>query len=372
MRISYNPLWQNWREERSGREFVQDEMEMLLKTEDLGFDIILCPEHHFDQHYSACPDNFLCLTYVAARTERIQLGLGAVIVPWNTPLRVVEKFSMLDHLSDGRCQIGFGRGLAKYEYDRFGLDMDESRERFNEGYRMIMEGLKTGVIEGDGPHYPQPRTEVAPVPRPELADLVINVGMSPESAANAGEFGGELLMFMTKDIEGTMPLIQGYYDKYTEATGNPIPPAPTTTDFVFCDEDPKVAAEGGALYAGNYFSSVVRHYSFDGEHFAKSKDYKAYAEGAQALREAGMEAATQAYLDAQAGIGTPAEIIEKYRHRMEVMGPCHAAGAFYYGGMDKETASRSTELFAKEVMPELRKLFDEAVAKQKQGVVGAT
>jgi alkanesulfonate monooxygenase SsuD/methylene tetrahydromethanopterin reductase-like flavin-dependent oxidoreductase (luciferase family) len=364
MRISYNPLWQNWKEERSGRDFVQDEMEMLLKTEDLGFDIILCPEHHFDQHYSACPDNFLCLTYVAARTERIQLGLGAVIVPWNTPLRVVEKFSMLDHMSDGRCQIGFGRGLAKYEYDRFGLDMDESRARFNEGYRMIMEGLKTGVIEGDGPHYRQPRTEIVPVPRPELADLVVNVGMSPESAENAGEFGGELLMFMTKDIESSMPLIQGYYDKYTEATGNSIAPAPTTTDFVFCDEDPKVAAEGGALYAGNYFSSVVRHYSLDGDHFAGSKDYQSYAEGAAALKEAGMEAATQAYLDAQAGIGTPEEIIEKYRHRMDVMGPCHAAGAFFYGGMDKPTASRSTELFAKEVMPELRKLFDEAVAKQ--------
>jgi alkanesulfonate monooxygenase SsuD/methylene tetrahydromethanopterin reductase-like flavin-dependent oxidoreductase (luciferase family) len=363
MRISYNPLWQNWQEERSGHQFVQDEMEMLLKTEDLGFDIILCPEHHFDQHYSACPDNFLVLTYVAARTERIQLGLGAVIVPWNTPLRVVEKFSVLDHLSDGRCQIGFGRGLSKLEYERMGLEMDESRERFNEGYEMIMRGLRTGVVEGDGKHFPQPRADVVPVPRPELADNVINVGMSPESAVNAGEFGGELLMFMTKDVESTMPLIQGYYDKYTETTGG-IPPAPTTTDFVYCDEDPKKAAEGGLLYAGRYFSSVVRHYSFDGEHFAKSKDYKSYAEGAQAIRDAGMDAATQAYVDAQAGIGTPEQIIEKYRHRMDVMGPLHAAGAFYYGGMSKEIASRSTELYAKEVMPELRKLYDEAVAKQ--------
>jgi alkanesulfonate monooxygenase SsuD/methylene tetrahydromethanopterin reductase-like flavin-dependent oxidoreductase (luciferase family) len=236
---------------------------------------------------------------------------------------------------------------------------------------MILEGLRTGIIEGDGPHYPQVRTEVVPVPRPELADGILNVGMSPESAENAGEFGGELLMFMTKDIEGTMPLIQGYFDRYKDATGKEIPPAPTTTDFVFCDEDPKKAAEGGALYAGNYFSSVVRHYSLDGEHFAGSKDYQQYAQGAEELRAAGMEAATEAYLAAQAGIGTPEQIIEKYRHRMDVMGPFHAAGAFYYGGMDKETASRSTELFAKEVMPELRKMFDEAVAKQKSGVAGA-
>ncbi len=370
MRISYNPLWQNWGEQRPARQFVQEEMELLLQTEELGFDIILCPEHHFDQDYSACPDNFLALTYVAARTERIQLGLGAVIVPWNDPLRVVEKFSMLDHLSDGRCQIGFGRGLAKIEYDRFGLDMNESRERFNEGYEMIMRGLRTGIVEGDGPHYKQPRAEVVPVPRPELADNVINVGMSPESATNAGAFGGELLMFMTKGIEDTMPLIQGYYDKYTETTGK-RPPAPTTTDFVYCHEDADEAARLGALYAGRYFVSVVRHYSFDGKHFAETKGYEAYAEGAAAIREVGMDVATQAYVDCQAGIGTPEQIIEKYRHRMDVMGPCHAAGAFYYAGMTKDEADRSTRLFASEVMPEIRKIYDEAVAKQEKQTAGA-
>jgi alkanesulfonate monooxygenase SsuD/methylene tetrahydromethanopterin reductase-like flavin-dependent oxidoreductase (luciferase family) len=372
MRISYNPLWQNWQEERPARQFVQDEMELLLQTEDLGFDIILCPEHHFDQDYSACPDNFLALTYVAARTERIQLGLGAVIIPWNTPLRVVEKFSMLDHLSNGRCQIGFGRGLAKLEYDRFGLDMNESRQMFNEGYEMIMRGLRTGIVEGDGPHFKQARAEIVPVPRPDLADNVINVGMSPDSALAAGDFGGELLMFMTKGIEDTMPLIQGYYDRYSAATGGKTPPAPTTTDFVFCDDDPKKAAEGGALYAGRYFHSVVRHYSFSGEHFANTKGYEQYAEGAQAIRDAGMDAATEAYINCQAGIGTPEQIIEKYRHRMNVMGPCHAAGAFYYAGMSKETADRSTRLFANEVMPELRKLYDDAVAKQQQPATGVS
>ena len=370
MRISYNPLWQNWQEERPADQFVRDEMELLLQSEALGFDIILCPEHHFDQDYSACPDNFLALTYVAARTERIQLGLGAVIVPWNDPLRVVEKFSMLDHLSGGRCQIGFGRGLAKLEYDQFGLNMDESRERFNEGYEMIIRGIRTGVVEGDGPHFKQPRAIVVPEPRASLADTIINVGMSPDSAVAAGAFGGELLMFMTKGIEDTMPLIQGYYDKFTETTGK-TPPAPTTTDFVYCHADEKVAVEGGLKYAGRYFHSVVRHYSFDGEHFAKTKGYEQYAEGAQAIRDAGMELATQAYVDCQAGIGTPEQIIAKYQHRMDVMGPCHAAGAFFYGGMTKAEADRSTRLFATEVMPEIRKIYDEAVAKQQQATAVA-
>ncbi len=359
MRLSYNPLWQNWSQQRPAHQFVREEMDLLLQAEELGFDIILCPEHHFDQDYSACPDNFLALTYVAARTERIQLGLGAVIIPWNDPLRVVEKFSMLDHLSDGRCQIGFGRGLSKLEYGLFGLPMGDSRDMFNEGYRMIMDGLRTGFVEGDGPFFKQKRTAVVPEPRPGLVDCVINVGMSPDSAVNAGTFGGELLMFMTSDIDSTMPLIQSYYDSYTETTGGQ-PPAPTTTDFVYCHENADEARRGGELYAGRYYESVVRHYSFDGDHFATTKGYEAYAAGAQAIKDAGMAAATRAYIDAQAGIGTPEQIIEKYRHRMSVMGPCHPAGAFFYGGMSTKEADRSTRLFASEVVPELRKLFDEA------------
>jgi alkanesulfonate monooxygenase SsuD/methylene tetrahydromethanopterin reductase-like flavin-dependent oxidoreductase (luciferase family) len=363
MIFTYNTLWQNWKEEQSGRNFVHDQVDQLIKAEPLGFDQVACPEHHFDQHYSACPDNFVALSYVAARTERVPLVLGAVIVPWNDPLRVVEKLSMLDHLSEGRCQPGFGRGLSKLEYDRFSLDMDESRERFKEGYDMILEGIRTGVIESEGPHYKQPRTEIVPVPRPEMVDRILNIGMSPESAESAGEWGSELMLFVTKSAEDTMPLVRGYQDKYTEATGDAPPPV-MAADFVFCDEDPKKAQEYGARYAGRYFSSVVRHYDFDGDHFASSKDYKAYAEGAQALRDAGMDAATKAFVDCQAGIGTPEQILEKYKERMEVMGPCNHGGNFLYGGMDRDVAERSTELFAKEVLPELRKLFDEAVARR--------
>jgi alkanesulfonate monooxygenase SsuD/methylene tetrahydromethanopterin reductase-like flavin-dependent oxidoreductase (luciferase family) len=143
------------------------------------------------------------------------------------------------------------------------------------------------------------------------------------------------------------------------------------TDFVFVHEDAEEARKGGELHAGRYYESVVRHYSFSGEHFENTKGYESYAAGAAALRDAGMDAATQAYVDAQAGIGTPEQVIEKYRKRMEVSGPFHAAGAFFYGGMTKEEGIRNTTLFSEAVMPELRKMFDEFSAKQ-QETAGAT
>ena len=55
-----------------------------------------------------------------------------MIVPWNDPLRVAEKVSLLDHLSGGRAILGLGRGLSRLEYRHFGIDMNEARDRFDE------------------------------------------------------------------------------------------------------------------------------------------------------------------------------------------------------------------------------------------------
>src|SRR3546814_15962371 len=67
----------------------------------------------------------------------------------------------------GRAIIARGRGLAKAEYDAFGIDMNESRGRFNESADMVINALSSGVIEGKGPHYPQLKTTLRPAPSPE-------------------------------------------------------------------------------------------------------------------------------------------------------------------------------------------------------------
>jgi alkanesulfonate monooxygenase SsuD/methylene tetrahydromethanopterin reductase-like flavin-dependent oxidoreductase (luciferase family) len=341
-------------------------MECILYAEELGFDVVAPPEHHFDEDYSACPDNFMTLTWVAAKTERIQLQLGAIILPWNDPIRVVEKLSVLDHLSDGRAVIGFGRGLAKLEYEFFQIPMEESRQRFDEAWKIVIDGVRNGVVEADTHFYKIPPTPIVPKPRPELADRFLSVGMSPESSGRAGEIGAELLMFITGAPEAWMPLVELYRSKYRESQGGATPPPPHMVDFFYLHHDPKVAAEKSALWAGRYYESVVRHYSFSGDHFRNTKGYEAYAEGAKALQDAGMEAATKAYVDVQAGLGTPEQVIEKYRKRMEICGPFHACGAHFYGGMTVAEAKASMKIFADEVMPELRKMYDEFAAKQEQ------
>src|SRR3984957_10357311 len=181
------------------------------QVEKLGFDACFSPEHHFDIDYSACPDNFLPLSYLAGRTTKLKVGLGAVILPWNDPLRAVEKLSLLDHLSNGRCWAGFGRGLAKMEYAHFGIPMEESRGRFDEAITMVLAALRTGHIDGDGPFYKQLPPPIPPPPRPGLADNFYSVGMSAVSAAVAGRIGARLLSFVTKALAGVAALLTEYH-----------------------------------------------------------------------------------------------------------------------------------------------------------------
>ena len=90
-----------------------EELRLAQLADELGYDVLWSVEHHF-YDYSFCPDNTVFLAHMAARTQRILLGTGAVILPWNDPLRVAEKIALLDHLSDGRLLFGMGRGATHH------------------------------------------------------------------------------------------------------------------------------------------------------------------------------------------------------------------------------------------------------------------
>src|SRR5262245_36606912 len=126
MRVGNHFSFQNYNDGVSDHDNIKAQAHLGLLAEPLGLDFVSAVEHHFFS-YGMCPDNTLFLSYLAARTKRIDLITAAVILPWNDPLRVVEKMIMLDHLSEGRAGFGIGRGLSKREYGCFGIDMGESR-----------------------------------------------------------------------------------------------------------------------------------------------------------------------------------------------------------------------------------------------------
>ncbi|MFC4948247.1 LLM class flavin-dependent oxidoreductase [Pseudonocardia sp. GCM10023141] len=348
-------VFQNWHENLSDGEMFQQEAELGVLAEEYGFDSVWAAEHHFDD-YSMCPDNLQLMTYLAAKTSRIKLGTGAVILPWNQPLRVVEKVTMLDHLSGGRVVFGMGRGLAKMEYEGFGVDMNESRQRFDEAAAMIIRGLRDGYVENDGPFYPQPRVQVRPAPNPDYSwdDRIYGVAMSPDSVPAVANLGARMMTFMQYPAEVHAESINKYRDLYRQAHGSE--PGPVhTQDFVYCHEDPAEAERIARDYLSKYFLSVVKHYDFAGKHWRETKGYEAYQVGADMIREAGMENAAAGYADTQIW-GTPDQILEKFRHRAEVLGPHNPSIAPSFAGLPFDKVRASLKLFGEEVIPELHKM----------------
>jgi len=346
-------IFQNYQGRRTDPEVVAGELQLALQAEALGYDKVWAAEHHFTD-YSACPDNLEFLAFVAGRTRQIRLGTGAVIVPWNDPLRVAEKVAFLDHLSEGRLVLGLGRGLSRLEYSHFQIDMSESRERFDEASQMILDALEKGFIEGAGPYYPQVRTPIRPQPRTGFRERLYAVGMSPESVLQAALLGARLMTFSQQPWEmykeGPLHV---YREAFRRHHGGE-PPPPLVGDLMFCHEDAGRAEELAREYMAAYFLTIVKHYELMSEHFKKARGYEHYANAAELFRQVGLDPALQTYVDVQC-FGTPQQILEKLRWRRELIGDFELAMISWYGGMSLETAEGSIGLFAREVLPELHR-----------------
>ncbi len=320
-------------------------------AEPLGFDTLSAVEHHFF-NYAMSPDNLQYLSYMAARTEQIGLLTGAVILPWHDPLRVAERMITLDHLSRGRALFGIGRGLARREYDTFSVDMNEARERFNEAAEMIFRALETGVIEGNGPHYPQKRAELRPRPYASFKDRFYAVGMSSDSVPVVARLGAKMMSFAQKPWAEMAPHFNSYRELY-EQHHNTRPPSPVCVDFLSCDESAEVAEANAREYMSNYYITVMEHYEMASDHFRQMKGYGDYADNAELLRESGMSDAANAFVDINT-FGTPQQILEKMETRREQIGDFDLTVQVSYGGLTGEQAEKSIRLFADKVLPELQ------------------
>ncbi len=125
-------------------------IELIQTAEALDFHGYHVAEHHLSP-LSMAPSPLTFLAAVARETERIRLGAMVVIVPLYPPIRLVEEICMVDALSDGRLDVGVGRGIRDVEHEWFGHDPATARERYTAAFRRVRAALATGEIEVDQP-----------------------------------------------------------------------------------------------------------------------------------------------------------------------------------------------------------------------------
>src|SRR5680860_170185 len=118
----------DWLDE-SGRgigETYEERLRMLEYADEAGFYAYHLAEHHGTE-LSTVPSPNLFLSAVAQRTQRLRLGPLGYVLPTYNPLRLMEEICMLDQLSNGRLEIGFGRGSSPHEGALFGVQRDSAR-----------------------------------------------------------------------------------------------------------------------------------------------------------------------------------------------------------------------------------------------------
>jgi alkanesulfonate monooxygenase SsuD/methylene tetrahydromethanopterin reductase-like flavin-dependent oxidoreductase (luciferase family) len=305
-------------------------------------------EHHFND-YSFCPDNLQLMSYLTAVCPDIDVGTAAVILPWHDPLRVAEQASVLDYLSKGRLRLGLGRGLARREFAAFRGTMDESRERFDEAAAMILDALRTGVMEGNGRFYKQPRTEIRPRPSRSFDGRIYAVASSDDSVVSAAKLNARMVMFADRPWPLRMPAINRHRELVQQLHGQETGP-PLLADFCVCTTTMDGAEEKARQYMGKFVESNFYHYELLGEQFSTVKGYDAYAQKIAMAKEIGMDGIVSAFTQA-AVWGTPDRILRMFEERKATVGDFELATSFRFGGIPYELAEQGLRLYCKEVLP---------------------
>src|ERR1700733_6036619 len=121
-------------------ELFNERLQLLEAADAAGFWCYHLAEHH-QTPLGMAPSPALFLAAAAQRTSRIRLGPLVYLLPLYNPLRLIEEVCMLDQLSNGRLELGVGRGVTPYELAYYGVDPAGPRAIFNEALAVLIAGL---------------------------------------------------------------------------------------------------------------------------------------------------------------------------------------------------------------------------------------
>ncbi len=177
---------------RSSKEIYARGVEMALAAETLGFNNVWLAEHHFSTYgYLSRPAQLA--TYIAAKTTRIRVGTAVIVVPLHHPLVIAEEIATLDLLSGGRLDVGLGRGYQPYEFERFGLELESGRARWEESIDILLKAFEGQPFSYDGKLFKIPETTVFPQPLQQPRPPIWITAQSPESVEAAVRRGFNVL-----------------------------------------------------------------------------------------------------------------------------------------------------------------------------------
>jgi len=316
-------------------EFYEARLKLAEAYDRAGFYAYHIAEHH-STPLGMAPSPSVFLSAVAQRTRRLRFGPLVYALPVHHPLRLIEEICMLDQLSGGRLEIGFGRGSSAIEVGFYGPNSADAQRIYAEALELILQGLsqKTLNFHGEFFAFDNVPIEVEPLQRPHPP---VWYGVhSVESTERAARRGFHMVSLDSAEETGR------FTDRYRSVwrdiwgDGRALPKIGIGRFIVvaYSDEEALSIARRAYLIWHRSFYHLFRLFGGGPAH-PRPPEFDALAESGQGV--AGSPETVRRFLEAQ----------------LERSGANYLVGQFAFGDLTLAESLRSVELFAQEVIPAL-------------------
>ncbi len=313
--------------------FYRDRLRLTELYDRIGISRYHVAEHHATP-LGMAPSPSVFLSAVAQRTTRLRFGPMVFAMPLYHPLRLAEEICMLDQMSDGRLELGFGRGASPIEASFFGHERTAMAEVYEEGMKIVLDALANGKLDHAGKYFEFADVPLClePVQHPH-PPLWYGVHAA-ESATRAAQ--RRLNMISLDSAQMTRAYVEAYHDAYHHSTDKDAPePLIGISYFMVISEDGEEAREIARRAYPVWWASF--NYLF-----------KRMGSSPRHVRPAHFDTLVE---QGCAFAGTPKETRDFLRDACDVAGINYLLGQFAFGDQTYAETERTMRLFADHVMP---------------------
>ena len=318
------------------REYYEQRLKVIEALDRSGFYAYHVAEHHFTP-LGMAPSPSVFLSAIAQRTKRLRFGTFVYALPVHHPLRVLEEICMLDHMSGGRLEIGFGRGSVPFEISYYGQNAEERQQIYAERLELILKAFTVKTLNWKG-RYDQfenvpMEMESFQKPHPPLW----YGAHSPDSAERAARKG---LNMVTNDMPDNARAIVARYRQIWRDVQGPatLPKMGVVRFIVVADSDAKAMTIARRAYL----------------RWRSSFTYLSEMNGTMPNSPLRVESFDALIGQGQAIAGSPETVRKFLAAQVEDSKANYIVGQFCFGDLTLEEMLRSVELFATEVKPALQ------------------
>jgi luciferase family oxidoreductase group 1 len=314
-------------------------VEITQAAEELGFRNMWLAEHHFST-YGLLSRPLTYALHLANKTSRIRVGTAVIVVPLHHPLTIAEEIATVDLLSGGRLDVGLGRGYQHYEFDRFGADLGESRQRWEEAVDVVLLALSGTSFSYDGKYYRIPETMVFPQPVQKPHPPIWVTAQSPDSIATTARRGFNLL---TGGYGVSLARLRDFRTAFEAGLAQhrhaQVPHVGVQRPVYVAESDAEARA-------------VVEHARWNMRVTLSLRNgYERVEDGHAMPVPYANEPSVEDFLDGFSVIGTPDTCIRQLRRLQEIMHIDHFNCSFSFGDLPQAQVLASMRRFARDVMP---------------------